>query len=75
MALLLVLGRLLLVLVVKVAEGVGSLQRLGGGVEVGFNVWVGSTNEPGRRTRTGIINWPGMVLSLKVRLSVKLITV
>lgn len=38
MVLLLGLGRLLLVLIMDVAEGVGSLQRLRGGVESGFHV-------------------------------------
>ena len=36
--LLLGFGRPLFVLIVDVAEGVGSLQRLGGGVEGGFDV-------------------------------------
>lgn len=75
MGFLLALGGFLLVLAVKVTEGIGSLQRLRGRVEVGFYVEVGSTNEPGRRTWTGIIDWPRIFFDFKVRFGVKLITV
>jgi hypothetical protein len=77
MVLLLVLGRSLLVLIVKVAERIGNLQRLRGGrVEVGFQVEVGSTNEPGGRAWTWIVHWLGNLFDLlEIRFCVKLITV
>ena len=60
MAFLLSLGRFFLVLIMNVAEGVGSLQRLGRGV----NAQVGSINETGWRAWTGIIDWPGILFGL-----------
>ena len=75
MVFLLGLGRLFFVLIVNVTEGVGSLQRFGSGIEGGFSVYVGSTSEPGRRARAGIINWPGNLFDLEIRFGMKLITV
>ena len=73
--LLLGLGRLLLVLTVEVAERVGGLQRLRGGLERGFHGEISSTNEPGRRTRSGIVNRPGILFSLEICFRVKVVTV
>lgn len=76
MVLLLVLGGSLLVLIMKVREGVGCFQRLRGRVEVGFHVEVNSTNEPGRRTWAGIIDRPGDFFGLlEIAFGVEVITV
>jgi len=62
-------------LILNVAERVGSLQGPSGGVKGGFRVFIGLTNEVGWRARAGIIVLSGDLLNLELGLCVKLITV